>query len=138
GFDSFNPQSNFHDPFNVANQNGVVFFPGSAPIYKNLGGTSRTLVGGLGVSGDGVDQDDVVTFEAANGFTPPASVLRADHVFVRGVRLPYPKFNRQPHVPIDQPPSTNVVPQPILPDGQGALTPQDIRRIQQFNRKVSR
>ncbi len=38
------------------NQNGIVFFPGSAPLYR--GGK---LVGGLGVSGDGVDQDDFVT-----------------------------------------------------------------------------
>ena len=38
------------------NQNGIVFFPGSAPLYR--GGM---LVGGLGVSGDGVDQDDFVT-----------------------------------------------------------------------------
>src|SRR5207253_6148700 len=35
------------------NQSGIVFFPGSVPLYKN--GKS---VGGLGVSGDGVDQDD--------------------------------------------------------------------------------
>jgi uncharacterized protein GlcG (DUF336 family) len=91
GFDAFNPQSNFHDPFNVANQNGIVFFPGSAPLYKN-----GRLVGGLGVSGDGVDQDDVVTFAAQNGFEPTASVLRADQTFVNGIRLPYQKFNRNP------------------------------------------
>jgi hypothetical protein len=138
GFDSFNPQSNFHDPFNIANQNGVVFFPGSGPLYKDLGSTSRTLVGGLGVSGDGVDQDDDVTFEAVTGFTPPAVVKRADEVFVRGVRLPYQKFNRQPHVPIDQPPSSKELLQPILPDGQGGLSAQDVRRLKQFNRKVSR
>ena len=40
------------DP-NGPNQNGIVFFPGSVPLYKN-----GVLVGGLGVSGDGVDQDD--------------------------------------------------------------------------------
>jgi uncharacterized protein GlcG (DUF336 family) len=91
GFDAFNPQSNFHDPFNVANQNGIVFFPGSAPLYKN-----GQLVGGLGVSGDGVDQDDVVTFAAQNGFEPQPSILRADQTFVRGIRLPYQKFNRNP------------------------------------------
>ena len=38
------------------NQSGIVWFPGSAPLYK--GGR---LVGGVGVSGDGVDQDDYVT-----------------------------------------------------------------------------
>ncbi|MBX7106927.1 MAG: heme-binding protein [Gemmataceae bacterium] len=91
GFDSFNPGTNFHDTRNIANQNGVVFFPGSAPVYAN-----NQLAGGLGVSGDGVDQDDVVTAFAANGFKVPAGVLQADLVFVRGVRLPYQKFNRNP------------------------------------------
>ena len=99
GHDSFNPDSNFHDPYNVANQNGIVFFPGSAPLYKDLQGNgTKQLVGGLGVSGDGVDQDDDVTYIAAAGFNPP-ELLRADQYFVRGVRLPYQKFNRQPHVP---------------------------------------
>jgi hypothetical protein len=41
-------------------------------------------------------QDDVVTFFAAQGFEPPSTVSRADQVFVRGVRLPYQKFNRNP------------------------------------------
>jgi uncharacterized protein GlcG (DUF336 family) len=92
GFDAFNPGSNFRnsrDP--IQNQNGIVFFPGSAPIYK--GGV---LIGGFGVSGDGVDQDDVVTYGGARGFFVPATVKRADHVFFRGVRLPYQKFSRNP------------------------------------------
>jgi uncharacterized protein GlcG (DUF336 family) len=110
GFDAFNPGTNFHDPYNVANQNGIVFFPGSAPLYKDTTGSGvRQLVGGLGVSGDGVDQDDDVTFEAARGFEPPFNVPRADEVMVRGARLPYQKFNRNPHVPFGSPP------QPISP-----------------------
>ncbi|MFL6260363.1 MAG: heme-binding protein [Thermoanaerobaculia bacterium] len=72
------------------NQNGIVFFPGSLPLYK--GGL---LVGGLGVSGDGVEQDDYVTFRGAAGFLPPAN-LQADHYFVNGVRLPFLKFPRNP------------------------------------------
>jgi uncharacterized protein GlcG (DUF336 family) len=97
GYDSFHPQTNFRDPANILNQNGVVSFPGGVPLYKDTDGDgSRDLVGGLGVSGDGVDQDDVVTFFAAQGFEPPAGVPRADQVFVRGVRLPYQKFNRNP------------------------------------------
>jgi uncharacterized protein GlcG (DUF336 family) len=104
GYDAFNPNTNFHDPFNVLNQNGVVFFPGSSGLYKQMPGiTPQQLVGGLGVSGDGVDQDDVVTSAAATGFGPPA-LLNADQFFVRGVRLPYSKFNRQPHEPLGQPP----------------------------------
>jgi uncharacterized protein GlcG (DUF336 family) len=72
------------------NQSGVVFFPGSAPLYKG-----NQLVGGLGVSGDGVEQDDYVTAGGAAGFEAPDNV-RADQVFVRDVRLPYWKFPRNP------------------------------------------
>ena len=71
-------------------QNGVVFFPGSVPLYKN-----GVLVGGLGVSGDGVDQDDFVTNGGANGFEAPANI-RADQVIIDGIRLPYLKFPRNP------------------------------------------
>jgi uncharacterized protein GlcG (DUF336 family) len=88
GYDSFFPGTNFHDPNNLANQNGVVFFPGSSPLYA-----SQALVGGFGVSGDGVDQDDVVTFFGAHGYAAPTGI-RADQYFVRGVRLPYQKFSR--------------------------------------------
>ncbi|HEX3600639.1 MAG TPA: heme-binding protein, partial [Lacipirellulaceae bacterium] len=93
GFDSFNPGTNFHEQ-NTTNANGVVFFPGSTPLYKN-----GQLVGGFGVSGDGVDQDDDVTFVGGGTFIPQpgGSVVRADETFVRGVRLPYQKFSRNPH-----------------------------------------
>jgi hypothetical protein len=91
GFDAFNPQSNFHDPFNVANQNGIVFFPGSSAVYL----AHRFLIGGFGISGDGVDQDDVVTTAGIAGFEAPLN-LRIDQLFVRGVRVPYNKFNRNP------------------------------------------
>jgi uncharacterized protein GlcG (DUF336 family) len=72
------------------NQSGIVFFPGSAPLYR-----AGRLVGGLGVSGDGVEQDDYVTAGGASGYEAPAG-LRADQVFIRGVRLPYWKFPRNP------------------------------------------
>jgi uncharacterized protein GlcG (DUF336 family) len=72
------------------NQNGIVFFPGALPLYKN-----GLLVGGLGVSGDGVDQDDFATNAGAAGFDAAASI-RADQVFDQGVRLPYLKFPRNP------------------------------------------
>jgi len=94
GFDAFNPGTNFRDDTSVANQNGVVFFPGSSGVYKDIGGKTR-IVGGFGVSGDGVDQDDVVTHFGVAGFGPPRK-LRADHFFVGGVRLPYLKFPRNP------------------------------------------
>jgi uncharacterized protein GlcG (DUF336 family) len=72
------------------NQNGIVFFPGALPLYKN-----GVLVGGLGVSGDGVEQDDYVTAAGALGFEA-APDSRADRVFIDGVRMPYLKFPRNP------------------------------------------
>jgi uncharacterized protein GlcG (DUF336 family) len=74
----------------AANQSGVVFFPGSEPLYRN-----GVLVGGLGVSGDGVDQDDYVTAGGAAGFEAPASI-RADQISIDGVTLPYLLFPRDP------------------------------------------
>lgn len=76
-------------PSNV-NKSGIVFFPGSAGLYRN-----SVLVGGLGVSGDGVDQDDYVTNGGAAGFEAPTNI-RADQIFIDGVRLPYFKFPRNP------------------------------------------
>jgi len=38
-------------------QNGEQIFPGGFPIYRG-----NTLVGAIGVSGDGVDQDDMISF----------------------------------------------------------------------------
>jgi uncharacterized protein GlcG (DUF336 family) len=87
---------------NANNMSGIVFFPGSLPLYKN-----GVLVGGLGVSGDGVDQDDFVTAGAVNAacgsggpcgvpdFQAPANI-RSDQVVIRNVRLPYLKFPRNP------------------------------------------
>ena len=70
----------------------ILIFPGSTPVYKG----PAVLVGGLGVSGDGVAQDDVVTFRAAAGYAPPSAVLRADQVRFAGVRLPFIEFDRNP------------------------------------------
>jgi uncharacterized protein GlcG (DUF336 family) len=90
--DAANPCTQGSQPRNP-NQSGIVWFPGSAPLYKG-----NTIVGGLGVSGDGVTQDDVVTFAGTIGFEAPLAI-RADNVFIRGIRLPYLKFNRNPNVP---------------------------------------
>ena len=69
-------------------QSGIVFFPGSVPLYRN-----GVMVGGLGVSGDGVDQDDFATSGGQVGFEAPN---RADNVQIQGVLLPYLKFPRDP------------------------------------------
>ncbi len=88
-FDVANPCTQGHQPANP-NQNGVVFFPGSVPLFVN-----GKLVGGLGVSGDGVDQDDWAAAGGATGFQAPAKI-RADQIIIRNVRLPYQKFPRNP------------------------------------------
>lgn len=72
------------------NQNGVVFFAGAIPLYRG-----NDLVGGLGISGDGVEQDDYVAFLGAAGFQPPRQIW-ADRIRIDGVRLPFLKFPRNP------------------------------------------
>src|ERR1051326_3332532 len=68
--------------------NGIQIFAGSVPLYKN-----GVLVGAIGISGDGIDQDDLIAAAGANGFSPPVGI-RADQIVVRGVRLPFLKFPR--------------------------------------------
>ncbi len=72
--------------------NGTQIFAGSVPLYK--GGQ---LVGAIGISGDGIDQDDIIASAGAVGFTPPQAI-RADQFFVRGARLPFVKFPRSPNL----------------------------------------
>jgi len=78
--------------------NGIQIFPGSVPIYRG-----NTLVGGIGVSGDGIDQDDMISFLGLHnaglrlgtiGNAPAA--IRSDRIVVPvpgasggGVRLRY-------------------------------------------------
>jgi uncharacterized protein GlcG (DUF336 family) len=71
---------------------GIQIFPGSIPLYKN-----GVLVGAIGISGDGVDQDDYIGAAGGNGYSPPTAI-RSDQVFVRGVRLPFLKFPRSPNL----------------------------------------
>jgi uncharacterized protein GlcG (DUF336 family) len=71
--------------------NGTQIFPGSVPLYKN-----GKLVGAVGVSGDGVDQDDLVATMGSAGFESPTDI-RSDRVFVRAIRLPFTKFPRHPN-----------------------------------------
>lgn len=71
--------------------NGLQIFPGSVPIYRG-----DRLVGAIGVSGDGIDQDDMVSFlgvhEAGAAAGNAAAPMRADRIVVAvgaGVRLRY-------------------------------------------------
>lgn len=71
--------------------NGMQIFPGSVPIYRG-----STLVGAIGVSGDGVDQDDMIAFlgvhnagEQLGGFGNAAPGMRADTLSPQGTALRY-------------------------------------------------
>jgi uncharacterized protein GlcG (DUF336 family) len=48
---------------------GIIEFPGGLPIYKK-----EVLVGAIGVSGDGVDQDENVAIAGTKGFEPDESI----------------------------------------------------------------
>lgn len=54
--------------------NGITIFPGGFPLYKD-----GHLVGGIGISGDGVDQDDLIGYTGTAGFRP-APAIRSDHL----------------------------------------------------------
>jgi uncharacterized protein GlcG (DUF336 family) len=79
--------------------NGLQIFPGSVPIYRG-----STLVGAVGVSGDGVDQDDMIAFlglhnagQALGGSIGNAPTgQRADTVIAQGVRLRYVQCPQAP------------------------------------------
>jgi len=74
--------------------NGMTIFAGSMPLYR--GGV---LIGAVGVSGDGIDQDDLVAASAAaalGGIFLPPEPVRADRSLHRGARLPLVKFPRNP------------------------------------------
>ena len=76
--------------------NGIQIFPGSVPVYRG-----NVLVGAIGVSGDGIDQDDMISFlgvhnagaRVGGGIGNAPAAIRADRVVVqvgsRQVRLRY-------------------------------------------------
>jgi uncharacterized protein GlcG (DUF336 family) len=85
--------------------NGLQIFPGSVPIYRG-----STLIGAIGVSGDGVDQDDMVAFlglqrasMALNGAVQEAPQnRRADTLTPQGTRLLYVQCPQAPFINSDQ------------------------------------
>ena len=83
--------------------NGIQIFPGSVPIYRG-----SQLIGGIGVSGDGVDQDDMIALLAVHqagqrlgtvNNAPPS--LRADTLTPRGHRLRYVNCPQAPFLDSD-------------------------------------
>ena len=80
--------------------NGIQIFPGSVPIYKG-----NKLAGGIGVSGDGVDQDDMIAFLGLHnagqllgtvGNAP--RFMRADRLTPFGTRLRYVQCPQAPFI----------------------------------------
>ena len=75
-------------------KNGIQIFPGAFPIYRNA-----QLIGAIGISGDGIDQDDMVSFLGVanagkilgNGIGNAPKSMRADILAPRGegTRLRY-------------------------------------------------
>jgi uncharacterized protein GlcG (DUF336 family) len=70
--------------------NGITIFPGGFPLYRN-----GVMIGAIGISGDGVDQDDIVGASGTHDFLAPMHI-RSDHFDFRGTQLPYAKFPRDP------------------------------------------
>ena len=65
-------------------QNGLQIFPGGVPIYRGA-----QLIGAIGVSGDGIDQDDMISFlglqNAAirvGGISQAPAAIRSDQIVV--------------------------------------------------------
>jgi len=71
--------------------NGIQIFAGSVPLYKN-----GVLVGALGISGDGVEQESEIAATGVLGFEAPEG-MRSDQIVVRGVTLPWIKPPRRPN-----------------------------------------
>lgn len=93
--------------------NGIQIFSGGFPIYRG-----NTLIGGIGISGDGIDQDGMISFlglynayvalggTAANPGHAPAAI-RADQIMgLPGGQLRYVNCPLAPF--LDDPTATNV------------------------------
>ncbi|MCB0353340.1 MAG: heme-binding protein [Bdellovibrionales bacterium] len=70
-------------------RNGIQIFPGSVPVYRG-----KTLIGGIGISGDGVDQDDLIAFYGA-------SRPGLDAIGRTGIGDPILGFNAPPEIRAD-------------------------------------
>jgi uncharacterized protein GlcG (DUF336 family) len=85
--------------------NGSQIFPGSVPIYRG-----NTLIGGIGVSGDGIDQDDMISFLGLHNagqrlggtINNAPAALRADTLTPQGVRLRYVQCPQSPFIGSDE------------------------------------
>jgi uncharacterized protein GlcG (DUF336 family) len=77
-------------PGNPNLPNGITIFPGGFPLYRD-----GKVIGAVGISGDGVDQDDIAGASGTRYFRAEPEI-RADQFTYHGARLPYAKFPRDP------------------------------------------
>jgi hypothetical protein len=85
--------------------NGLQIFAGSVPIYRG-----EQLVGAVGISGDGIDQDDMVAFlglheagvQLGGSIGNAPSARRSDQFQPDGVRLRYVQCPQAPFLDSDE------------------------------------
>lgn len=70
----------------------LMIFAGSSPLTKN-----GKLAGAVGISGDGIDQDDIIGAYGSENFEALPD-QRIDRFFMRGIRIVFTKFPRHPHI----------------------------------------
>jgi uncharacterized protein GlcG (DUF336 family) len=68
------------DPAQIPN--GIQIFAGSVPIYRG-----SELIGAVGVSGDGIDQDDMIAFLGLDGAATETGTINNAPRTIRGDRL---------------------------------------------------
>jgi hypothetical protein len=80
-------------------RNGIQIFPGGMPIYRGT-----TIIGAIGISGDGVDQDDMIAFlglanagtALGTGIAHAPAAMRADRLAPLGTLLRYVQCPQAP------------------------------------------
>ena len=100
--------------------NGIQIFPGAVPIYRGA-----TLVGAIGISGDGIDQDDMVALAQADIRNDARQAISAEENRVNAIIA---KRNggsapaKKPAVSQPQQPARSADPapsKPVSPSGRG-------------------
>lgn len=79
--------------------NGLQIFPGAVPVYRG-----NALLGAVGISGDGVDQDDMIAFlgtanaarRLGTGVGNAPAAMRSDQLAPLGTRLRYVQCPQSP------------------------------------------
>ncbi|MGZ5041813.1 MAG: heme-binding protein [Usitatibacter sp.] len=80
-------------------RNGAQIFPGGVPVYRGA-----QMIGAIGVSGDGVDQDDMIALlgvanasrTLGGSIANAPAAMRADTLAPKGVRLRYAQCPQSP------------------------------------------